>query len=148
MYRAALRCAVENFVPTPALGDGDRGNRSSSVGRIATFGAPMLGELSSPESRFRVRSWPTLVFALLLTQVILSLTLKQGARLVGFCETTYLVLLLVASAVAALNAVRSRQAIRLFWSLLAVAFALWAVVPCVSLYYAMLPGRIPPFIFD
>ncbi|MGA9568637.1 MAG: hypothetical protein WBS17_01010, partial [Candidatus Acidiferrales bacterium] len=108
----------------------------------------MLGELFAPEFKFRIKSWPALVCALLLTQVILSLTLKQGARLIGFCETTYLVLLLVASGVAALNAVRSRQAVRLFWSLLAVAFALWAVVPCVWLYYALLLGRIAPFIFD
>jgi PAS domain S-box-containing protein len=108
----------------------------------------MLGEFFAPEFRFRVKSWPTLVFALLVTQVILSLTLKHGARLVGFCEASYLVLLLFASGVAALNAVRSRHAVRLFWSLLAAAFALWAVVPCVWLYYALLLGRIPPFIFD
>jgi PAS domain S-box-containing protein len=108
----------------------------------------MLGESIAPEFKFRVKSWPTLVFALLVVQVILSLTLKQGARLVVFCETSYFVLLLIASGAAALNAVRSGQAVRLFWSLLAVAFALWAVVPCVSMYYGLLPGRIPPFIFD
>src|SRR5271163_4919310 len=108
----------------------------------------MLGESIAPEFKFRVKSWPTLVFALLVAQVILSLSLKQGARLVGFCETTYLVLLLAASGIGALNAVRNRQAVRLFWSLLAVAFALWGVVPCVWLYYALILGRIPPFIFD
>jgi PAS domain S-box-containing protein len=118
------------------------------VGRSATAGAPMLGEFFAPEFRFRIKSWPTLVFALLVAQAILSLTLKQGALLVGYCETSYLVLLVIASSVAAQNAVRSRQAIRLFWSFLAVGFALWAVVPCVWLYSALLLGKIPPFIFD
>lgn len=50
----------------------------------------MLGELFAPEFKFRIKSWPALVCALLLTQVILSLTLKQGARLIGFLSLIHI----------------------------------------------------------
>jgi len=68
----------------------------------------------SPKLGSRLYSWPAIAVALLVAQAVLSLTLKQGPALVAFCEITYLLLLLMASGVAALNAIQSRQTIRLF----------------------------------
>jgi PAS domain S-box-containing protein len=108
----------------------------------------ILGGSVTPKFGFRLYSWPTVAAILLLTQAILSLALKQGAGLIAFCEFAYLFLLLVATGIAALNATQSRQTIRLFWSFLAVAFGLWALVPCAWLFYVLLVGRIPAFLFD
>ncbi len=108
----------------------------------------MLGASFAPKPRLRFYSWPTIAAFLLLTQATLSLTLKQGASLIAFCEFTYLFLLLLASGIATLNAVQNRQTIRLFWSFLAVAFGLWALVPCAWLYNELLLGKIPAFLFD
>jgi len=43
---------------------------------------------------------------------------------------------------------RSRQAVRLFWSFLAAAFGLWALVPGSWFNSVVLHGRIPEFLFD
>ena len=102
----------------------------------------------SPRLVFRLYSWPTVAVALLVAQAALSLTLKQGPALVAFCEITYLLLLVLATGVAALNAVQSRQTIRLFWLFLAGAFGLWALVPCSWFYSVVLHGKIPTFLFD
>ena len=98
--------------------------------------------------RSRLYLWPAVTVALLAAQAILSLTLKQGPGLVAYCEINYLILLLVASGVAVLNAVQNRQTIRLFWLFLAVAFGLWALVPYSWFYNVVLHGKIPAFLFD
>jgi PAS domain S-box-containing protein len=95
----------------------------------------------------RFNSWLALGAALLATEAILALILGQGPALVASFDIGYLVLLLVASGVALRNAVRSRQATRLFWSFLAAAFAMWALVPCGWFNRAVLHGRIPSFLF-
>jgi PAS domain S-box-containing protein len=96
----------------------------------------------------RLYAWPVLAVSLLTTQAVLSLTLKHGQLLVGYCEISYLVLLLLASGVALRNAIQNKQAIRLFWSFLAVALAVWALAPCSWLNSFVLHGRIPEFLFD
>jgi hypothetical protein len=108
----------------------------------------MPGTPFPPRLRLRAYSWPTVAVALLLTQAILSLTLKQGPGLIAYCEISYFVLLLIAGGVSALNALQSRQTIRLFWSFLAAAFGLWALVPCSWFYSVVLHGKIPAFLFD
>ena len=108
----------------------------------------MPGTSVIPRFRHRLYSWPTFAVALLVTQAVLSLTLKRGPDLVAYCEISYLLLLLMASGVAALNAVQNRQTIRLFWSFLAGAYGLWALVPCSWLYNVVLHGKIPAFLFD
>jgi hypothetical protein len=108
----------------------------------------MLDTSDLPRFRFRLYSWPTVTAALLITQAALSITLKQGAGLVAYCEISYLLLLLIASGVAVLNAVQSRQTIRLFWLFLAAAYGLWALVPCSWFYNEVLHGKIPTFLFD
>jgi PAS domain S-box-containing protein len=108
----------------------------------------MLGTHFPPRLKSRLISWPAFAIALLVTQAALSLALKRGPDLVAYCEISYLLLLLMASGVAALNAVQNRQTIRLFWAFLAVAYGLWALVPCSWFYNVVLHGKIPAFLFD
>ena len=96
----------------------------------------------------RLYLWPAGVMALLVTQAAVSLRLRQGPTLVGFCEIIYLLLLFLGCAVAIRNAIRSRQAIRIFWSFLATAYGVWALVPFSWFYNVVLHGRIPAFSFD
>jgi len=81
---------------------------------------------------------------LLITHTALTVILKHGLLLGAYSEINYFVLLLLACGVAASNAIRARQAIRLFWSLLAAAFALWALLPVVWFYYGELRGNPNP----
>ena len=108
----------------------------------------MLAELPARVHKLKLYSWSTLVVSLLAIQAVLSLTLKQGPALVGYCEISYLVLLLLASGIAIWNAVQSTQTIRLFWSFLAAAYAVWALVPFSWFYNVVLHGKIPAFLFD
>jgi PAS domain S-box-containing protein len=108
----------------------------------------MSGPLFPRRSRLRFYSWLAAAAALLATQAVLSLTLRQGPVLVAYREISYLVLLLLASGVAVRNAVRSRQATRLFWSFLAAAFGMWALVPGSWFNSVVLHGRIAGFVFD
>ncbi len=80
-------------------------------------------------------------------QAAVWLTLRQGPVLVAYNDISYLILLLLASGVALRNAVRSRQATRLFWSFLAAAFGVWALVPAGWLNREVLHGRVPSFLF-
>ena len=92
-------------------------------------------------------SWLAVGAALLATQAIVALTLRHGSALVAYYDISYLILLLLASGVALRNAVRSRQATRLFWSFLAAAFG-----GVGAGFYRMaqpwcLHDRIPSFVF-
>ena len=108
----------------------------------------MLGTFFSPRLRYRLYSGLAVVAVLLVTQAVLSVTLKQGPSLVAYCEISYLILLLMASGVAAWNAIQNRQTIRLFWLFLAAAYGLWALVPFSWFYNVVLYGKIPAFLFD
>src|ERR1700735_661603 len=96
----------------------------------------------------RCSSWLAAGLALLAIQAVLSLTLKQGPALVGYCEISYFVLLLLASGVCIRNAVRSKQTTRLFWAFLGAAFGMWALVPGGWFNSEVLYGRIPALVFD
>jgi PAS domain S-box-containing protein len=108
----------------------------------------MVSTSDLPRLRFGPYSWPTVTLALVIAQAVLSITLKKGTILDAYCEISYFVLLLLACGIATLNAFQNRQTIRLFWSFLAVSFALWAIVPCAWFYYFVLQGRAPVFLFE
>src|SRR5271163_4790333 len=107
----------------------------------------MPGQSFAPKLRFRPHSWPTFAVLLLVIQATLSLTLKQAVILNGYCELCYLLLLLLATGVAVLNAAQNKQAIRLFWAFLSLAFGLWALVPFASFYNLVLQGKTLAFLF-
>jgi len=104
---------------------------------------------SSPGGvRFRVRSWFTVGILLLIIHTALIILLKPGRFEGAYSELSYFVLLVLACGVAAANAVRARQAIRLFWFFLALAFAFWAVLPVLWFYYGVLQGKNPNFLLE
>ncbi|HSY36889.1 MAG TPA: PAS domain S-box protein, partial [Acidobacteriaceae bacterium] len=112
---------------------------------------PEEGTMPDPHSPRRLGrrfdSWLAVGFAVLAAQAVLSLILRKGPALVAYGDINYLVLLLLASGVALHNALQSRQATRLFWSFLAAAFAVWALVPGGWLNRVVLHSRIPTFLF-
>ena len=93
-------------------------------------------------------SWPSVAVILLFVQAAVSLLLRPGPALVAYCDVSYFILLLLASAASIWNAVRSRQSIRLFWSFLGAAFGIWALVPGAWFNGVVLHGRIPAFLLD
>ena len=84
------------------------------------------------------------IAAVLLAQAVISLSLRHGPALVAYSDISNLVLLLLTCGVFILNAAQSTHAIRLFWSCLAAAFLLWALVPGSWFNSVVLQGGIPP----
>jgi PAS domain S-box-containing protein len=115
---------------------------------VSPYSREIVVSPSNPVKPRLRRPWQTAVAALLVIQVGLSVILKQGRRLDAYCEISYFVLLMSASGIAARNAVRNRQTIRLFWAFLSISFALWALVPCAWFYYFVLQGKVPVFLFE
>ena len=98
--------------------------------------------------RFRVRSWFTVAMLLLIIHTALTIFLKPGKLQGGYSEVSYFVLLVLACVVATANAIRARQAIRLFWFFLALAFAFWAVLPVLWFYDGVLHSKNPDFLLE
>ena len=95
----------------------------------------MLAKSPRPARRARLFSWLAVAAVLLLIQTALSLAVPKS----GFI-TNFLVLVLAAG-IATLNAVHNREAIRLFWSFLAMAFGVWSLNACSWIYYALVQRR-------
>jgi PAS domain S-box-containing protein len=95
----------------------------------------------------RFNAWLVVGAALLATQAVVSLALRHGPTLVAYYDISYLILLLLASGITLWNAVRSRQAARLFWLFLAAAFGVWALVSIGWLNRGVFHNRIPAFVF-
>jgi PAS domain S-box-containing protein len=76
---------------------------------------------------FRLLWWPALAVVLLLVQATLSVTVRKGGILSAYGMITYLLVIVLAAGIATLNAVQSREAIRIFWSFLAMSFGVWSV---------------------
>jgi PAS domain S-box-containing protein len=111
-------------------------------------GKPVLSSSFPRRLGRRLYASPVAAVSLLATLAILSLILRSGPAFVAYYDISCFVLLLLACVVAIWNAMQSRQAIRLFWSFLAVAFGLWALVPGSWFNGVVLHGRIPEFLFD
>src|SRR5437899_765351 len=111
---------------------------------MATGGKMKSESLS--QGRPRLDSWPAVAGAILLTQTVVSLALKQPASRTSYNAVVSMLLLLLATVLAAGNAIQSRHAIRLFWSFLAVACGLWAIIPVFWVFYeAGLAQKFPEF---
>jgi hypothetical protein len=76
---------------------------------------------------FRLLWWPAVAVVLLLIQAALSVTVREGGILSTYGMITYFLVIVLAAGIATLNAVQSREAIRIFWSFLATALAVWSV---------------------
>jgi PAS domain S-box-containing protein len=105
--------------------------------------APDEPERPGPSPRYY--SWFTVAVAAAVAHLLVSLTLSEPALNIASAIVNFLCLVLVAG-LTTRNAVRSKQAIRLFWTLLAIAYWLWALPPCVWFYFAVLHAAVPNFL--
>ncbi|HUO34149.1 MAG TPA: PAS domain S-box protein [Candidatus Acidoferrum sp.] len=105
--------------------------------------------MASPPSRrvLYLNLWISFGLAVLVVQAALTFIVGNRITLSAYCESTYLIFLLFAACLSALNALDSRQAIRLFWSFLAMALAVWAILPIGTIYQVVL-GRWRNPLFD
>lgn len=87
--------------------------------------------------RLRLDSWPAVAVALLIIQTVISLEVKQPATRIAYNSVTTLLVLLLAMGIATLNAIQSRQSIRLFWSFMAAGCGLWALNPGLWVYHSI-----------
>ena len=79
--------------------------------------------------RLRLDAWPAVAFAVLVIQAAVLFALKQHISRTSFNSFVSMLLLLLATGVAAFNARQSRHSIRLFWSFLAAACGVWLISP-------------------
>jgi PAS domain S-box-containing protein len=101
----------------------------------------MMRQVVAPDARrFRFFSWPAVAVVLLLIQAALSVTIPKRGALTAYGLITYFLVLVLAAAIAALNAVHNRKAIRLFWSFLAMAFGVWSLNVWSWIYYILIQG--------
>jgi PAS domain S-box-containing protein len=90
---------------------------------------------------FPLDRWPAIAVTVLATQAVLSLLFAEGPRLTAYNNILYFLTLLLGTAVAARNAVRGNQSIRLFWSFLAAGMGLWAINPLSWVYSVLVLGQ-------
>ena len=97
-------------------------------------------------SRVALDLWSGIALGAVAAHVLVSLILKEPTLNIC-CAAINFFLLVVAAAITTRNAIQNKQSIRLFWTLLATAYWLWAIPPCVWFYYTVLRGAPPKFLF-
>ena len=119
-------------------------NLSRRTHTMAVLGATVKGD---PETTLRSGRdfWFTVALSAVVAHLAASFLFREPALNI-YCAIINFSLLVIAAGVTTRNAVRSKQAIRLFWSLLAAAYWAWALPPCVWFYYTMLHGTVPKFL--
>ena len=102
---------------------------------------------SNPETPLRsgLDFWSIMALSAVLAHLLASFILREPA-LNFYCAIINFSLLVIAASMTTRNAVRSKQAICLFWSFLAAAYWIWALPPCVWFYYTVLHGTVPKFL--
>ncbi len=88
----------------------------------------------------RIYLWPGVAAILLVLQVVLPHILHRPA-FDSYANVVVLVLLLLSTWLAALNAVQDVQGARTFWFLMAIGFGLWAVDASLWAYYTTILGK-------
>jgi hypothetical protein len=82
--------------------------------------------------------WPQIAVVLVIVHFAMWFMLRKGIPLDVYLVTAELALTALACGLCVLNAVRSRQIVRLFWSFLAAADLLWAFSQYLWFYYHVL----------
>ena len=88
-------------------------------------------------TRLGVSSWPAALIGILVIKAVLSLAVKPGSFVVSYSGISYLLLLLLATFFAIRNGIQNTLGGRLFWTLLATAYGLWAAHQGLDLYYEL-----------
>lgn len=107
----------------------------------------MLFESLTSTRRFRLFSWSALLVVPPLIQAALTVTLPEGVTLAVCRWVTYELVLVMAAGIFTVNAVCSRNSIRLFWSFLALAFWVLCFLPLIWIHYLRLGWSHPPSLF-
>lgn len=102
-------------------------------------------EVETSRIKTRLDPWFAAALVAVLLHVVASLVLSKVAVLI-FGAFVAFFLLVIAGIITTQNAIKSKQAIRLFWSFLAAAYWLWALPPSVWFYYAVLHRTSPNFL--
>ena len=105
------------------------------MSKMASNSIPLSGQ------RLQFSWWPAIAAGLLLIQAALSAVLPENPRLTAYNSIIYCLVLMLATVVAARNAVQSSQSIRLFWALLTAGFGLWTINPLSWVCCVLLLGQ-------
>ena len=112
--------------------------------KMAPLGAIAQGVPGSPV-RSGLDFWVAMAWSAVLLHLTASFILREP-QLNIYCAIINFSLLVIAAGVTTRNAVRSTQAIRLFWSFLAAGYWVWSLPPCIWFYYTVLHGTVPKFL--
>ena len=85
----------------------------------------------------RFSFWPTALIGIVVIKAILSLNVKPGSFVLSYSGISYFLLLLLATSFAVRNGIQNTLGRRPFWVFLAIAYGLWALHQCLTLYYEL-----------
>ncbi len=92
---------------------------------------------SNPGRGLRFSFWPTALIGIVVIKAVLSLDVKPGSFVLSYSGISYFLLLLLATSFAIRNGIQNTLEKRPFWVFLAIAYGLWALHQCVTLYYQL-----------
>ena len=102
------------------------------------FGRIMRKRFSSNlGTGLRFSFWPTALIGIVVIKAVLSLDVKPGSFLLSYSGISYFLLLLLATSFAIRNGIQNTLGRRPFWVFLAIAYGLWALHQCLTLYYEL-----------
>ena len=93
--------------------------------------------LSNSGTGLRFSFWPTALIGIVVIKAVLSLDVKPGSFLVSYSGISYFLLLLLATSFAIRNGIQNTLGRRPFWVFLAIAYGLWSLDQCLTLYYEL-----------
>jgi hypothetical protein len=91
-----------------------------------------------PRHGFSPSLWSILLIGYLAVKAVLSLVLGLGDKLAPYGTVIYLLLLLLATGFAILNAIERAQGRRIFWIFVAAGYGLWTLDQWLYVYYGFL----------
>jgi PAS domain S-box-containing protein len=83
----------------------------------------------------KLAAWPTVLIGIVVLKGVLALVVGPNSSLSSYYSVLYFLLLCLASALAARNAIQNTLRGRPFWAFLAIGYGLWALDQWIFLYY-------------
>jgi PAS domain S-box-containing protein len=95
------------------------------------------GFSSNLRTGLRFSFWPTALIGIVVIKAVLSLEVKPGSFVLSYSGISYFLLLFLAASFAIRNGIQNTLERRPFWVYLAIAYGLWALHQCITLYYEL-----------
>ena len=92
---------------------------------------------SNLRTGLRFSFWPTALIGIVVIKAVLSLDVKPGSFVLSYSGISYFLLLFLAASFAIRNGIQNTLERRPFWVYLAIAYGLWALHQCITLYYEL-----------